>query len=201
MFLERVDEQGHKLIRQTNGQLGATINDSDIYRVDPETGIATFCNPDTGQPFTGDNPRAQAKEWVEGYNDELRDAFNRLAGEHRVEVEQQMAPVIDLLKFTPTYEGLDPVRQKMLDALIEDYEVYDDNNNHIGYSCDLDKALAQVNKQVSAIQASRPAPAPTGPAVDMPTTGGTTGIAATEFKSLSEAMEASQDAQLSKLGK
>ena len=198
LFMERTDDKGNKLIRQSNGQLGATINDPDIYRVG-EDGTAAFYNPDTGRPFTGDNPRAQAKQWVDQYNEELRDTFNRLAEQRKVELETEMAPVIDLLRFAPKYESLDPVRQQMFDALIEGYEIYDKQGAHIGYSVDLNAALDRVNKQVAAIQASRPKAAPTGPAVDMPTTGGSAAVTKTEFSSLAEAMEAQQDAALSKL--
>jgi hypothetical protein len=208
MFAERADEQGNKLIRQTNGRLGATINDPDIYKVDESTGAPSFFNPDTGRPFTGDNPRAQAKQWVDAYNEELRDTFNRLAEERQGQLETEMAPVIELLKFTPTFEKLAPVQQQMLEALIEDYEVRDASGAHIGYSCDLNQALAQVNKQIASIkaaQASAPAAVaagvldekpPTGPALDMPNSGSGTSGARPEFKTLGEAMEWEQDQQL-----
>lgn len=203
-FLERADANGNKLIRQTEGKLGATLNDPDIYRIDEETGTATFFNPDTGRPFTGDNPRAQAKAWVEAYNEELKDTFNRIAKNRQAELEQELTPVVNLLKFLPTYEGLDPVRQKMLDGIIGDYEVFDADGNHIGYNCDLNKALAQVNKQVTLLKEhQKPAPveppAPTGPALDMPTTKKSSGTTKTDFKSLAEAMEWQQNQQLQKL--
>jgi hypothetical protein len=203
MFIERADDKGNKLIRQSNGQLGATINDPDIYRVDPQTGAAAFYNPDTGKPFTGDNPRAQAKQWVEAYNEELRDTFNRLAGQRQQEIQQEMAPVIELLKFTPKYEKLDPVRQQMFDALIEGYEVYDKAGEHIGYSVDLEQVLTTVNKQVAAVQAARqtPPPQPTGPALDMPTMDSPAGSSGKPINSIADAMEALQDEQLSKLKK
>ena len=53
-----------------DGKLGASINDPDIYTKD-EDGVPTYINPETGRPFTGDNPRAQAKQWVDDYNAEL----------------------------------------------------------------------------------------------------------------------------------
>ena len=204
MFLDRVDDQGRKLIRQNNGLLGATINDPDIYRVDPNTGVATFYNPDTQRPFSGDNPRAQAKAWVEAYNEDLRDTFNRVAEQRSQELSKEAAPVIELLRFTPTYEKLDPVRKQMFDALIEGYEVYDSENNHIGYSVDLNAALNQVNRQVAALQANRERiqqKPPTGPAVDMPVSGSGNASMGKEIKSIAEAMEALQDAQLEKLNK
>lgn len=199
LFAEQVDDQGRPAIRQTNGKLGATINDPDIYRVDPDTGVATFYNPDTGRPFTGDNPRAQAKQWVEDYNEDLRDTFNRYAEQRKTQLSEAAAPVIELMKFAPTYENLDPVRQQMLDALIEDYEVNDADGNPIGYSIDLNKALAQVNKQVAAIQQTAQKKPPTGPAIDMPVSGSGNVGNEKPITSLAEAMEAQQNAQLEKL--
>ena len=200
-FFSKADEHGNKLIRQSNGQLGATINDPDIYQVDPETGIPTFYNPDTGRPFTGDNPRAQAKEWVDQYNEELRDAFNRMAEQRKSELDRQYAPMIQLLEFVPKYEQLDPVRQKMFDALISGYEILDQQGKPTGYSIDLNKALEQVNRQVAAIQASRPAGTPPAPpkkpALDTPTVRQTSG-SDKPFSSLAEALEAQQDALLQK---
>lgn len=204
LFLERADDQGRKLIRQTNGQLGATTSDPDIYRVDDKTGTATFYNPDTGQPFTGPNPRAQAKAWVDAYNEELRDTFNRFAEQRHAEIEKDFAPAIAMLKFTPTYDALDATRQKMLEALIDGYEVFDEDNNHIGYSVDLDKALDQVNRQVAALKESQPPvppKEPTTPALDMPTSGSQVAPTDGEFTSLAEAMEATQNAELAKLQK
>lgn len=205
MFLERADENGNRLIRQTDGRLGATINDPDIYRVDPNDGTIAFYNPDTGRPFTGDNPRAQAKAWVESYNEELRETFNRVAEKHKAELEKSMAPAIEMLKFTPKYEKLDDVRRTMLDALIEGYEVYDEGGNHIGYSTDLDKALARVNKQVEAMKSKRPAAAmdtqptpPTGPAVDMPSSGSGNSGGGEVVDSLEKAMLLKQEAILNK---
>lgn len=215
MFLDRADDQGRKLIRQTNGVLGATIRDPDIYQV--VEGVATFINPDTGKPFTGDNPRAQAQEWCDLYNEELRDTFNTLAKQRQVEIETEMAPAINLLKFMPTYEKLDPVRQQLFDAIVEDYEVYNGEKEHVGYSCDLGAVLKQVNRQVASLQKGResagepagaaqaPAAAqetpPTGPALDMPTSGsgGTAGAKAPT--NLSEALEQMQNAELDKLDK
>jgi hypothetical protein len=204
MFVDRADAEGRKLIRQTNGRLGATINDPDIYQVDPTTGAPQFFNPDTGRPFTGDNPRAQAKQWVDAYNEELRETFNRLAEDRQTALETEMTPVIELLKFTPTFEALDTTRQKMLESLIEDYEVLDDKGVHIGYSCDLNQALAQVNRQIASIKAAQVADTsaaaapvvPTGPALDMPNSGsGMTGDRP-DFQSLGEAMEWQQNQEL-----
>lgn len=196
-FATRKDDSGALVIRQSNGRLGATINDPDIYKVDPATGAPAFYNPDTGLPFTGDNPRAQAKAWVADYNEELRDTFNRLTEDRENELMAESQPVIDLMKFVPTYEGLDPVRQKMFDALIEGYEVEDAEGNHIGYSVDLNQTLARVNDMVERIKGSQAAPpaTPTGPALDMPNSGSADGQRK-EPKNVAEALEMLQDQQL-----
>ena len=207
-LLTGTDDQGRPLVYHTNGNIGVSINDPDIYKVD-ENGIATFYNPDTGRPFTGDNPRAQAREWVNAYNEELKSTFNDIVTKHQSELAKESEPTIALLKFAPVYEGLDPVRQKMLDALIEDYEIYNDEDEHVGYSIDLNKALDQVNSQVARLQGTYskqatqegsniPDSKPSGPVVDTPSAGsGSTAITGRpDFKNLAEALEWQEDQKL-----
>lgn len=195
MFIEKGE-------RNSNGRLGASINDPDICRKDRD-GVPTFFNPETGRPFTGDNPRRQALEWIEDYNKELADRFNRACSQMEEELYKQSEPMINTLRFQPTYEKLDPIRQGMLDDIISDYEIKDSDGDVIGYSCDLNRALDVVNKQIARIQSyarNRPAPA-TGPAMDMKTSSGAnTGAAANrKVSSIEEAMELQQDLMLENL--
>ena len=185
-----------------DGKLGASINDPDIYTKD-EDGVPTYINPETGRPFTGDNPRAQAKQWVDDYNAELEQAFNKIAKQRIDELKKENEPIVRTLKFAETYKKLNDVQRDMLDSLIEDYEVKDEDGNAIGYSCDLDKALAQVNRQISkltergkALHPKQEKPAPTEPALDMPQSTGSSENKPPQFKSLEEAMEWSQNQQL-----
>ena len=185
-----------------DGKLGASINDPDIYTKD-EDGVPTYINPETGRPFTGDNPRAQAKQWVDDYNAELEQAFNKIAKQRIDELKKEKEPIVRTLKFAETYKKLNDVQRDMLDSLIEDYEVKDEDGNAIGYSCDLDKALAQVNRQISkltergkALHPKQEKPAPTEPALDMPQSTGSSENKPPQFKSLEEAMEWSQNQQL-----
>lgn len=185
-----------------DGKLGASINDPDIYTKD-EDGVPTYINPETGRPFTGDNPRAQAKQWVDDYNAELEQAFNKIAKQRIDELKKEKEPIVRTLKFAETYKKLNDVQRDMLDSLIEDYEVKDEDGNAIGYSCDLDKALAQVNRQISkltergkALHPKQEKPAPTEPALDMPQSTGSSENKPPEFKSLEEAMSWSQDQML-----
>lgn len=187
-----------------DGKLGASINDPDIYTKD-EDGVPTYINPETGRPFTGDNPRAQAKQWVDDYNAELEQAFNKIAKQRIDELKKESEPIVRTLKFAETYKKLNDVQRDMLDSLIEDYEVKDEDGNAIGYSCDLDKALAQVNRQISkltergkALHPKQEKPAPTEPALDMPQSTGSSENKPPQFKSLAEAMSWSQDQMLKK---
>lgn len=187
-----------------DGKLGASINDPDIYTKD-EDGVPTYINPETGRPFTGDNPRAQAKQWVDDYNAELEQAFNKIAKQRIDELKKEKEPIVRTLKFANTYKKLNDVQRDMLDSLIEDYEVKDEDGNAIGYSCDLDKALAQVNRQISkltergkALHPKQEKPAPTEPALDMPQSTGSSENKPPQFKSLAEAMSWSQDQMLKK---
>lgn len=192
--------------RHQGNRLGATINDPDVCKRDRD-GVPRFYNPETGREFTGDNPRRQAQEWVDDYNKELADAFNRTCQDYSQKLMDQEGGRLAIIEFAPKYKALDPVRRSMFESIIEDYEVTDKDGNVVAYSCDLDKALAAVNRQVKVIQerfakqqfATKPAP-PTGPALDTPgTTGADKGSAKPQFKSIEEAMEWEQDQILARM--
>lgn len=188
--------------RNVNGKLGATIDDPDICRRD-SNGTPTFFNPETGRPFTGENPRRQALEWIKDYNDELANRFNSMCAKRESEILQEAEPRINTLRFQSTYERLDPIRQGMLDDIISDYEVRDSDGDVIGYSCDLNRALDVVNRQIARIQGyarNQPKP-PTGPAMDMKTSSGAnTGMTEQpKINSLEAAMEYEQNKLLEKL--
>lgn len=211
---ERIQEQTIKDVaaayikqgaRHDHGKLGASINDPDVCKRDRD-GVPRFYNPETGREFTGDNPRRQAQEWVDDYNRELHDNFNKTCQAYSKQLLEQEAPKLAVIEFAPKYQQLDPVRRAMFDSLIEDYEVRE-NDNVVGYSCDLDKALAAVNRQVSVIQKryagqqAKPVTPPSGPVLDTPSTAGGSQSNKTkpEFKSLAEAMEWEQDQLLAKM--
>lgn len=187
--------------RNVNGRLGASINDPDVCKRDRD-GVPRFYNPETGREFTGDNPRRQAQEWVDDYNRELGDAFNKTCQDYEAKLMQEEGGKLAVIEFAPKYQALDEVRKFMLDSILEDYEITDSDGNVIAYSCDLDKALAAVNRQVAALQGygrqraqAKPATPPSGPALDTPSTntGQHGSTARPEFKSLAEAMEWEQN--------
>lgn len=180
-------------IRHKNGKLGATIEDEDICKRD-EDGVPRFYNPETGREFTGDNPRRQAQEWVEDYNKELARAFNEACEGYSNKLMESEMPQIAVLEFAGTYDKLDPIRKMMFENIIEDYEITDNNGDLIGYSCDLNKALNAVNRQVESIQAHaktmKPETPASGPALDIKNSSGAVSKPdeKPEFKSLEEAM-------------
>ena len=190
--------------RNNNGQLGASINDPDVCKRDSD-GVPRFYNPETGREFTGDNPRRQAQEWVDDYNKELANAFNKTCASYSQKLLEQEGGRLAIIKFAPKYRALDPMRRSMFEAVIEDYEVTDNAGNIVAYSIDLDKALAAVNRQVRAIQTryksqqQNPAPTPSGPALDTPSTNGQQASGKPQFKSIEEAMEWEQDQLLAKM--
>ncbi len=195
-------------IRNRNGALGATIDDHDICKRD-EDGVPHFYNPETGREFISDNPRRQAQEWVDDYNKELARVFNNACEQYEQHLKEESAPKLAVMKFAPKYEKLDDIRRGMFDNVIEDYEIKDNNGDVIGYSCDLDKALALVDRQIQMIQSygkqrqqEQQAKQPTGPALDMKTSSGAVQTGDdTPPSSLAEAMERLQNAELEKLKK
>lgn len=192
-------------VRNKNGKLGASIDDPDVCKRD-EDNVPHFFNPETGQEFHGDNPRRQAQEWVDDYNKELARVFNDACEQYEKHLKEESAPQLAVMKFAPKYEKLDDIRRGMFDNVIEDYEIKDNEGKVVGYSCDLDKALALVDRQISMIQSyakqkqqTQPAQA-SAPALDMKTSSGAVPTGEQEAPtSLAEAMERLQDAELAKM--
>ncbi len=149
---------------------------------------------------------------MDDYNRELAGVFNQACQKYESELLKDSQPQLDVLEFAGTYDSLDPVRKAMLDSMLEDYEVKDSDGDVIGYSIDLKRAMAAINKQVNVIQEYGRAHAarqnaepstPTAPALDMKNSVAASGKAGEkpQFKSLAEAMEWEQDQLLAKTRK
>jgi hypothetical protein len=189
--------------RHIDGKLGASIYDPDICKRD-EDGVPHFYNPKTGQEFSGSDPRATAQNWVDDYNHELSVAFNKTCADYAKKLMDEKGVGLTVIDFAPKYEKLDPVRRAMFESIIEDYEVHDEKGELIGYSCDLDKALSAVNRQVKTMQerfknTGQATPAPSGPALDMKSSSRDSDDSAPKFNSIAEAMEYQQDQLLKKM--
>lgn len=197
---------------QRNGVLGASINDPDIMKVDDD-GAVRFFNPDTGREFSGDNPRRQAIEWVNDYNADLRDAFNATCRQYEDALVERQAPQMEVVAFAPTFEAMDPVRQQLFDSMIEGYEITDENGDVIGYSCDLNKMNAMMERQIAMLQsigggsrqatgaapASSQQPSQSGPALDMHADNSARSQDKQSPRSVADAMLLIQDRQLEEL--
>ena len=186
-------------VRNSDGVAQASIFDEDIYSKG-EDGIPVFRNPDTQRPFEGANPRQQAQDWVDGYNQRLEAAFNDAAGARMKSLMKEQQPLIDLAKFAPVYESLGTQHQALFDQAVEEYEILDKENNIIGYSCDLNKVLAKVNRQMETLaginggQIDQPAM----PAMDMKASGSESVVSPSEIKSLEDAMRYVQNKEKKK---
>lgn len=215
---QAINEVGKAFLDQNvmhneRGQLGAYLEHPEIMKRD-SNGVPTFWNPETGKQFTGDNPRAQAREWIDDYNKELVQVFEQQVNNRVKQLEKEADPIIQTIKFAPKFEKLDSVRQAMMDSIIQDYEVTDENGNVVGYSCNLESVLAQVNRQISNLQAnykrqnqqqnqnltSSGKPKGTSPVTDMKSHGSAEQNPANppKFNSIAEAMEWEQDQLLKK---
>ena len=191
-----------------NGKLGITIDNPKVCKRDKD-GVPHFYNFETGQEFRGENPRRQAQELCDDYNRALADAFNQACTQYEAHLRQQSEPSMAVRRFAPKYEKLDDIRRGMFDNFIEDYEIKDDEGKVIGYECDLDKALALVDRQIATIQnyakarqQQQPAPAqPAGPALDMKTSSGAIASGDVKITSLEQALEFEQNKLLEKLNR
>ena len=187
----------------SNGKLRWSINDPEIRHVDQD-GAVTFVNPDTGREFSGDDPRRQAQEFVDWRNDQVRQRFNQACEQAQLQKLQQFGPQLNVVKFAPTYDKMDPLRKQIFDSMIEGYEVVDANGDIVGYSCNLEKMHEMMERQITAIQSygkqagitSPQQPASSGPALDMHADNSASQNDKGDPKSLAEAMQRLQDKQL-----
>lgn len=203
---EIADEFVKRNILNNNGKLGASLDNPLICKYDDDK-MPHFYNPETGREFTGDNPRRQAQEWCEDYNREVAKAFNNACRQYEEQLMEQEEPSIRVLEFASKYDKLDPIRQRMFDNVVENYEIEDDDGNVIGYTCDLDMALSLVDKNVRTIQEyamenKAKVNEKTGPELDMKNSSGAVqSTGKPEFKSVAEAMEWQQDQLLESMRK
>lgn len=111
-----------------------TIND--LY-TRTDDGRAVYRNPDdSSRPF---NNRMEAQQWIDSFNNQLRDDVRREANRIKIQTAKQMKPSIELMRFAPRFDSMSKSEQSILDDLIEDYEVRNANGEIIGYNCDLNR--------------------------------------------------------------
>ena len=166
-----------------------------LYQRDERSGVVTFKNLDNpNRPF---ETRQDAQRWVEAYNQQLVDTFNRRAREYERQIAQQYEPTYRLLQFAPEFDKMSKIEQEIFDDIVEPYGITDANGDLIGYSCNLESAKAQ------AVKIAKRMPSASNeeqsnvkqPSVRMPKGGssGSQSAPATEPKNIQEAMKMYHD--------
>lgn len=166
---------------------------SDLYERTAD-GRVVYHNPDDkSRPFAN---RMEAQQWIDSFNAEVRNQIRRNAISYRNEMIKASEPSINLLRFAPEYDAMDPDKRGIFDDLISDYEVKDRNGKVVGYSCDLDQMSRLADRLAQryagnrkAKKAKRAVEKASGPSVDMQTHGSSSGKRSdSEPKTIEEAM-------------
>ena len=154
----------------------------ELYNRDENTGRVSFKNPD--DPTRDFQSRAEAQAWVDAFNKQVEAKFRQDVNKRQRELVTERAPMMRLIEFAPKFQALDSLTKDVLDDLIEPYTVRDSNGNPIGYSCNLDAALAQAQRITKRFSAKPEAQNPAAkaepdvqkraerPAMNMPTGSG-----------------------------
>jgi len=122
----------------------------DLFHRD-EDGTVHFDNPDVpGREF---NSRAEAQQWLDSFNKNVREEWEAQVRRHQSELYKKAAPSIRLLEFAPAYDAMDENTKAVFNDLVEPYSVYDENNQLIGYSCNLNAVANQAQKIASRFSA------------------------------------------------
>lgn len=130
---------------QQEGIRPITMND--LYRRDEKTGRVVYQNPDDpSRPFSS---RMEAQQWIDSFNSQLRQEVQAKARELNRELQKQVAPTRNLIRFVPRYQGMSQDAQEILDDLIEGSEVRNARGEVVGYTCDLDAMANRAERMAS----------------------------------------------------
>lgn len=190
-----------------------TVQGVKLYQVDQD-GRPHFYNPDTGAEFTSEDPRGQMEQWLQRHNqryDELREQAIEL---RKKELNDNVKPFVDTVKFMPKYEALNDLQRQMLDKRIAPHMITGENGQR-GFTVDLNHELDMVNSDIKAIAEfakaqkaqqskgiqtqSAATPQASGPVVDMPASGTSSSESTPkkkEIKSLADAIVAAEEAKI-----
>lgn len=130
---------------QKEGIRPVTMND--LYRRDESTGRVVYQNPDDPtRPFSN---RMEAQQWIDSFNSQLRQEIQTKARSINRELQKQVAPTRNLIRFVPRYEGMSQEAQEILDDLIEGSEVRNARGEVVGYTCDLDSMANRAERMAA----------------------------------------------------
>ena len=138
---------------QQEGIRPITMND--LYRRDEKSGRVVYQNPDDpSRPFAS---RMEAQQWIDSFNSQLRQEIQAKARELNRDLQKQIAPTRNLIRFVPRYQGMSPDAQEILDDLIEGSEVRNARGEVVGYTCDLDAMASRAERMAEKYSRGRKA--------------------------------------------
>jgi len=165
----------------------------DLYERDEQRGIVTYRNPDNrNRPF---ETRKEAQDYCDSINRDIEEEWKNVAREKQKKILNDVAPALRMLQFAPKFDKLDADTQEMFDTVIEPYEIRNRQGEIVGYSCDLDAALAQAKRIVNKVSSKRQPQAQAAsqkaaaPVLDTPTGARPDGAGDKEPTNLAEAMK------------
>lgn len=127
---------------QRDGIRPITMND--LYQRDQSTGRVIYINPDdSSRPFSS---RMEAQQWIDSFNSQLRQEIQTRARAVSRELSKQMAPARRLLSFAPIFDAMDAQTREVFDDLIEGFEVFNQQGDVVGYTCDLNRMAERARR-------------------------------------------------------
>ena len=120
---------------------------NDLYERDERAGRVIYHNPDDkSRPFAS---RMEAQQWIDSFNSQLMEETKRRGKEIYRELNKAIGPSRRLLAFAPKYDSMSADVREVFDDLIEGYEITNAGGEVVGYSCDLDKAMARAERMAA----------------------------------------------------
>ena len=128
---------------------GKKIATIDMLTERTQDGDIVFHNPDTANGAGLFASRAEAQAWVNTWNSQLQNDFNRRVMEVYGGLMQSAGPQRQVMRFAKTYEAMSDTVKQIFDDLIEEYAVTDSNGDVVGFNVDLNAMAVKAQKMAS----------------------------------------------------
>lgn len=167
---------------------------NDITERDEQTGRVRFKNPE--DPNRDFSSRMEAQQWLDAYDKFFMQEWENAVKDKTNELLKETLPAMRMMEFAPKYSSMSKTEQDVFESLVEGSEIKDSTGMVIGYDTDLDQAYARavsIAKRFGSTQSSAPAAqkaAPSGPVMDLPSSGSSTAPKSEAPKNLNEALKA-----------
>lgn len=131
-----------------------TVSIDMLYERDERTGEVSFKNPDN--PNKNFSSRAEAQQWCEAFNNQIKDRFKKDVQTKQIELYKQAEPSLRVLAFKDYYEAMDQTTKDVFDDLIDPYSITDRSGKIIGFNCNLEAMARQAYKISRRFQQAAP---------------------------------------------